>query len=151
MVCSPVRRAHAEADALARPPLHPEDLGRKQHLDPFVPKICRIASATSGILATGELRPVLDDRHAAAEAAVRLRQFEADIAAAEHDEVRGQAVELERLDMRERLGSGQAGNRRDRGVRAHIEEHAIARQHVACRRRSNAPRASSARRTAPCP
>ena len=42
----------------------------------------------------GELWAVLDHRHAAPEASVRLRQFEADIPPTEHDQVRGDAIEL---------------------------------------------------------
>ena len=60
------------------------------------------------VLTTGELRTVLDDGDAAPEATVRLRELEADIAAPEHDQVRGQPIELQRLDMREGLGSSQA-------------------------------------------
>ena len=73
---------------------------------------------------------MLDDRHAAAEAAVGLRQFEADIAAAEHDQVRRQIVELQRLDMRERPGGLEAGNVRNCRVRSDVEEHLVARQHA---------------------
>ncbi len=55
-----------------------------------------------GILAGEELRAVLDDGDAAAEAPVGLRELEADVAAAEDDQVLGQAVELEQLDVRQR-------------------------------------------------
>ena len=45
---------------------------------------------------------MLDDRHAAAEATVRLGQLEADVAAAEHDQMRRHIVEFQSLDIRER-------------------------------------------------
>ncbi len=53
---------------------------------------------------------MLDNGDAAAEAAVGLGEFEADIAAAEDDQVRGQSVEFEQLDVRERSGIRQAGD-----------------------------------------
>ena len=66
-----------------------------------------------GILAGHELRPMLDDRHAAAEATISLGQFEADIAAAEHDQMCRQVVEFQSLDMGERPGRLEAGNARN--------------------------------------
>ena len=98
-----------EADALSGPPLDPEHLGRKENLDPFVTEEPPDGVRDVGILPADQLRPVLDHRHAAAETAVSLGQFEADIAAAEHDQVRGQAIEFEHLDVRERPGVRQAG------------------------------------------
>ena len=44
-------------------------------------------AADVGVLAAHQLRPMLDDRHAAAEAAVSLGEFETDIAAAEYDQM----------------------------------------------------------------
>ena len=104
-----------------------------------------------GVLAPGELRSVLDDGHAAAEAAVGLRQFEADIAAAEHDQMRRQIVEFQRLDIRQRPGGIEAGNVWYRRMGSDIEEHLIAGQHARRRRRSAARRASSAQRIFPRP
>ena len=69
---------------------------------------------------------VLDDRHAAAEAPIRLRHFDADIAAAEHDQMRRRVVEIQRLDMRERIAPRQARNIRNRRMRADIDHHLIA-------------------------
>jgi hypothetical protein len=46
---------------------------------------------------------VFDDGHAAAEAAIGLPKLEADIAAAEHDEMLRQITQLESLDMSEGL------------------------------------------------
>ena len=56
-----------------------------------------------GILARHQLRPDFDDSHFGAEAAIGLRQFEAGIAAADHDQMLRQDVELERFDMRQRF------------------------------------------------
>jgi hypothetical protein len=73
---------------------------------------------------------VLDHRHAAAETVVSLCQFEADVAAAQHDQVLGQPVEFERLDVGERLGAREAGGGRDRRARPHVKENPLARQHA---------------------
>ena len=123
-----VRRAHAEAHTLARPTLHPEGLGRQQDLDPFGPEHLEDRVGDVGVLTAGELRAALDDGDVAPEATVRLRELKAHIAAPEHDEVRGEAVELQHLDVRERLGGGQARDLGNGGVRADIQKHAIARQ-----------------------
>ena len=50
--------------------------------------------------------------------------------AANDDQVVGQPIELERLDIGERLCCGQTRNIRDRGMRPEIENHAIAAQHA---------------------
>jgi hypothetical protein len=71
---------------------------------------------------------VLDDGDAAPEALVRLRELEAYIAAPEHDEMHGEAVKLQHIDVRQGLGGDQARDVRNGGVRAHVEEHAIACQ-----------------------
>jgi hypothetical protein len=71
---------------------------------------------------------VLDDGDAAAEAPVCLCELEVHIAAPEHDEVPGEAVELQHLDVRERLSGDEAGDLGDGGVRADIQKHAIPRQ-----------------------
>ena len=47
-----------------------------------------IAARHVGVLARGELRPALDDGHRAAEPPERLRHLHADIAAAEHQQMR---------------------------------------------------------------
>jgi hypothetical protein len=82
-----------------------------------------------GILPTHELATALDDRDAAPEATVRLAQFEADVASAEHDEMRGHVVELERLDIGERPGGLEARNARDRRVRSDVEEHLVSHKY----------------------
>src|SRR6202043_343091 len=73
-------------------------------------------------------RPRLDHRHPAAEAAVGLRQFQADIAATEHDQVRGYIVQVQSLDVRERPRFREAGNARYRRMRTDIDEDLVAGQ-----------------------
>ena len=82
------------------------------------------------ILAAKELRPMLDHGDAAAEAPVGLGEFEAHIAAAENDQVLGHPVEFEKLDVSQRPGIRQPGNRRNRGVGAQVQENAVACQHA---------------------
>src|SRR5207247_1775115 len=122
-------RAHGDADALSRAPLHASGLSGNEHLDTFVAEDSRDRIGDVGILATGQPGPLLDDRDAASEAPVRLRQLEADIPAAEHDQGGRHAVELERLDMREWRGGSQVRNRRDRGMSSYVEERTVSRQH----------------------
>ncbi len=55
-----------------------------------------------GILSGHDPGGGLDDGHPAAETAIGLRHLVADIAATEQDDVRGQTIELERLDMGQR-------------------------------------------------
>ncbi len=85
------------------------------------------------VLPAHELRTGLDDRHFGAEAAVSLRQFETGITAADHDEVRRQNVELENLDMGQRLCRLEAGHAGNKRVGSDIEEDPIAdeRSHAA--------------------
>ena len=68
--------------------------------------------------------------HIAAEAAISLRQFQARIAAADHDQMLRQIVELQRLDMRERLGRLQTGNVRKGRMRSDIEKDLVGREHA---------------------
>ena len=103
--------AHGQADAVARSALDIEGLRLEEKLNPFSPQNSVHFIDDVGILAGHQLRPGLDHGHAAAEAAISLRQFEADIAAAEHHQMRGCIVEFERLDMGQRPGGFEAGNR----------------------------------------
>ncbi len=76
-----------------------------------------------GILPAHQLRPCLNDSHFTAEAAISLRQFEACISAADHDQMRRQDVELESFDMGHRVSGLESRNVRNCCVRAHIQEH----------------------------
>ena len=71
-----------------------------------------------------------DDGHPAAETAIGLRHFEADIAAADQDHMRRQIIEFERLDMRQRPGRLEAGNVRNCRMRAQVEENPLAGEHA---------------------
>ena len=65
---------------------------------------------------------MFDDRHAATEAAIGLRQFEAHIAATQHDQMRRQIVKFEGLNIRERPGCSEAGNIGDGRMSSDIDE-----------------------------
>src|SRR5262249_8610217 len=111
-------RPYSQTDACPAPSFHFEHLGRKQDLDPFAAEDPLKLRRDVRILALDELLSVRDDGHAAPEAAVRLGELEADIAAAEDDEMLGQPIDLEQLDVRERSGIRQAGDRWNRGMRS---------------------------------
>jgi hypothetical protein len=68
----------------------------------------------------------LDDRHAATKAKVSLGQFEADIAAPEHDQMWRQVVELQSLNMSEGSGGFEARNARNCRVRSAVNHVALA-------------------------
>src|SRR5262249_46551430 len=75
-----------------------------------------------------ESRTVLDDRDAAAEAAHRLGEFQADVAAAKDDEVAGQPFQVQGFDVRHRPGSGQPVHVGNVGAGAEVDEDTLAPQ-----------------------
>lgn len=85
-------RAHDKADILSGSAAHLDDLSANEKLDSFVTENPLDLVRDVAILSAHDLRPMFDNRHAATEAAVGLSQFEADIAATEHDQVRRQVV-----------------------------------------------------------
>src|SRR5262249_41191164 len=121
-------RAHRNADFLSRASVNVEGLGRYQTLDAFVTEDPLHLIRDVGILPAHQLRAGLDDRHAAAETKVSLRQFEADIAAPKHDQMRRQVIEFESLDVGERPGSLKTGNGWNCRMRSDAEETPIAGQ-----------------------
>ena len=107
---------------------------------PSPSRISRTASRDVLVLARDQPRTLLDDRHLGAEAAVHLREFEADVAAADDDQMPRQRVELQDRAVGQRrhvVDAGHVGNAR---AAAHIDEDA--RRASASRRR---PRRSSVR------
>ena len=75
-------------------------------LDPFVRKLPGKHFGHVGVLARGEPWPALQHGHARAESPHGLCELETDIPAAEHDEVLGNVVELQRFDVRQRPAFG---------------------------------------------
>jgi hypothetical protein len=68
-------RAHGHADLLSGAAAHAKDLGRQQKLNAFGAEDPLQFLGDVRILAAHDPRPGLDDRHAAAETAISLRQF----------------------------------------------------------------------------
>ena len=97
------------------------------------PKSCQQPLQLFGdvtILAPHDLRAGLDNGHAAAETAIGLGHFQADITTAEHDEMRRQDVELQNLNMGKGPDCLKTGNARDCGMRADIDDDLAADQHA---------------------
>src|SRR5215510_11334353 len=113
--CSPPA-VRQERDVLSRPTVHTERLGPDETFDAFGAQDPLHFTGNVGIFPPEKLWAILDDRHATAEATVRLAEFEADVASAEHDQVWRHVVEFQRLDAGERAGSVQAGNVGNRRV-----------------------------------
>src|SRR5262249_30050968 len=102
-------RAYRDPHLLSRSPVNVEDLGRQQNLDAFIAEDPLHLIRNIGILSAHQPRPRLDDGHTAAEATISLRHFEPDISAPEDDQMCGQIIELERLNVGERLAGLETG------------------------------------------
>ena len=89
------------------------------------------ASDTSGSSRPISPRAPLDDGDLAAEAPEDLAELEPDVAAAHDDEVLGQHVELEHPGARQVLDAVEAGQLRDEGPRADVEEDPVALEPLA--------------------
>src|SRR2546430_15041892 len=107
-------RPHEDRHILAGSAVHTQSLSFHETLDPFGAENPMYLLRNVGILLAQKLRRMLDDRHAAAEATVRLGEFETDIATAEDDKMWRYVVEFQRLAIWERVGRAQAGNVRGR-------------------------------------
>lgn len=83
-----------------------------------------------GIFAVRQLLAVFDHGDIRSESTKRLRKFEADITAAEHNQMSRQAIEFQRLDMRHWRSLGEAGHVGNCVARANIGEHAISRERL---------------------
>ena len=144
-------RPRNEADAFAGSALYRNELGRQHEPDAFLTQNAVHRLGDVRVLPADDLRRRLDHRHLAAEAAVGLRQFQSDIAGAEHDQVRGCIVQVQCLDMRERPRFGEAGNARYRRMRTDIDEDLVAGQPPRAAVVETGPRATSAPRRFRCP
>ncbi len=74
------------------------------------------------VLALDQARAFFHDRNVAAEAAVDLREFEADIAAAHDHQMSWHDVELQDARVGEDRNAVDAGHVRHRGAPAHVDE-----------------------------
>src|SRR5260370_4525306 len=80
------------------------------------------------ILASKQLRSTLQNGDTASETDECLREFQANIATAENDQMAGKAIEFECLYVRERFRGTKAGDVGDSRGSAEIQEHAVALQ-----------------------
>src|SRR5262249_4252173 len=94
-------RAQRNSNVVTGSAVYANYLGRHCEFDPLFTQNPQHFISNVRILTAHQLRSGFDHRHTAPEAPISLSQFETDIAAAEHDEMRGQIIELERLDMRQ--------------------------------------------------
>ena len=128
IVCSPELVRSVTLTALPDWPLDLDEFGGNMDLNALAGQDPPDFLRGVGVLSAHQLRPGFDDGHFGAEAAIGLRQFEAGIAAADHDQMRGHDVELERFDMGQRLRGLEAGNVGNGGARSHIDEDLAPRQ-----------------------
>ena len=71
----------------------------------------RRASNTSSSSLRHQALVAVDHRHLAAESTHRLRQLDPDVAAADDQQMFGNHIQFQRLDVRQRLRLGKPGNR----------------------------------------
>src|SRR5207245_4825754 len=116
------RRPLEDRHLLAGSAVLPQSLSFHETLDRFRAENPMYLLRNVGILLAQKLRRMLDDRHAAAEATVRLGEFETDIATAEDDAMWRYVVEFQRLDIGERAGGLKPRNVRNGRARADVEE-----------------------------
>src|SRR5262245_9456389 len=116
------RRAHQNRDVLSRPTVHTERLGPDETFDALGTEDPLHFTGDVGIFLAEKLRPLLDDRHATAEATVRLAEFETDIASAWHSQGWRHVVEFQRLDAGERGRNFQARDVGNHPVCADVDE-----------------------------
>src|SRR6185312_7656013 len=92
------------------------------HGDPLTAEERRHRLGDLLVLARDQARPDLDDRHFAAETAEHLAELEADIAAAQHQQMARQEINIHHRAVGEVGDAVEAGNLRDRRPAADIEE-----------------------------
>src|SRR4029077_12860090 len=114
------RRPNPNLHALTGEALDAADLGGSDDLDAFVSEELFNLLGCVRVMAFQELRAMLNDRYPAAEAAIGLGEFKADVTAADNNQMFRQPVEFEELDVRQRSALGQAGNRWDRRMSTDI-------------------------------
>src|SRR5713226_7396899 len=85
-------------------------MSAEQRFDSFVVKQIKESGTNVRIFPLGELRALFDHGNTRSEPPYRLREFEAYIASANHDDMTWQTIEIERLDMGHRIRRGEPGN-----------------------------------------
>ena len=121
-------RAHPEWTPLARTARDVQHLGSQQDLDALVLHQLQQRIRHVRVFPFEQPRAALDDRDPAAEPPHRLGEFQADVTAAENDEMFGQAFQVQGFDVRHRPRCGEAGHVGDGGAGADVDEDALAAQ-----------------------
>ena len=114
------------SDLLSRPSLNALDMGLQQDVDSFVSKKLHDRSSDVGILATCELLSSLDHSDFGTKPPHRLRELEADIPSAKHDQVLRHALQFQEFYMRHRCCVGHPWHLGHGRARTQVEKHAIA-------------------------
>src|SRR5262245_35051935 len=122
--------AHGHAYLFAGPALHVKGFRLDEESYAFLGEKPLQLIGDVTVLATHDLRTGLDDGHAAAESAIGLGHLQANITAAEHDEMRRLNVELQNLNMGKRPDRLQPGNARNCGMRADVDDDLATGQHA---------------------
>ncbi len=121
----PLRALCLDSDPMARASLDLMNLGSQQDLDSFVYKQILEGGANVGIFAAGELRAGFDHGHPRAKSPNRLRELKTHVAAAQHDQMLGQSIEVESLHMRHRFRSLESRQFRDGRAGTEVEKHTV--------------------------
>src|ERR1700691_3876944 len=122
---SATRSMDVHSNPIAGTSLDAANRGLQQNLASLIDEQILERGADETILAAGKLRAMFDHGHVRAEPTKRLREFEADVSAAEHHQMPGQPIELQRLDMRHRRSLAPAGHLRNCCARTEVEKDAV--------------------------
>jgi hypothetical protein len=111
----------------SRNTIDPQDLAVQKDLDLFV-----LEELPNGLrdirVLVRELSPASNQCYPASRPAYGLRHLNSDIPASQNDQVFGEALPVERLDMRQGLGILQPGDVRYGGVTSHVHKYPLAGQ-----------------------
>ena len=119
---SPVGRAHGQADRRRRPGSTRSGVGLQQDLDAVLAQDVGHRVGHVGVLAGQQPLAALHDRHLAAEAAEHLAELQADVAAAQHEQVLRHRVQLHDRGRVQRRHAVEPRQRRRGGPRAGVDE-----------------------------
>src|SRR5262249_39891876 len=120
--------ARGKGNLVSRSPTDLNQLSLNEDVNAFIAEQTLHLLRDVDILPCHDLRTGLDDGHFAAKAAISLGQFQAGISPTDHDQMLRQIIELESVNMRERVGRLQVGNIWNGRVGSDIEENLVSYQ-----------------------
>src|SRR5262249_11275916 len=125
-------RVHFAADDISRDGVavacHPLNLAADVGLDTFAVQDIGDGLANVFVLACNQVRRALDYGYFAAETSIDLREFKADIAAAQNDEMRRQEVHVQDRAVGEVANIIKSGNGRRQRASSDVDEYPIGLQ-----------------------